>query len=135
MSKFKPGRSGNPTGRPRGTKNKANALRARIVEEIPVIVDNLIEAAKGGDMQAARLLIERAIPTLRAEEARVTLDLPDDAPLSEQGTAILRAVADGRITPSQGATMVQSLAGLARIIEISDLEERIAALEKVRAAQ
>lgn len=130
MSKFKPGRSGNPKGRPRGAKNKANALRSRIVEEIPGIVDNLIEAAKGGDMQAARLLIERAIPTLRAEEALVTLDLPQDAPLSEQGAAILRAVADGLITPSQGAAMVQSLAGLARIIEVSELEERIAALER-----
>ena len=135
MSKFKPGRSGNPKGRPRGTKNKANALRSRIVDEIPGIVDNLITAAKGGDMQAARLLIERAIPTLRAEEARVTLDLPDDAPLSEQGAAILRAVADGRITPSQGSAMVQSLAGLARIIEVSELEERIAALEKARGTQ
>ena len=60
-------------------------------------VDNLIIAAKGGDMQAARLLIERAIPTLRAAEATVTLDLPEDAPLSEQGSAILRAVADGRV--------------------------------------
>jgi hypothetical protein len=135
MTKFKPGRSGNPKGRPRGTKNKANALRSRIVDEIPSIVDNLIAAAKGGDMQAARLLIERAIPTLRAEEARVTLDLPEDAPLSEQGAAILRAVADGRITPSQGAAMVQSLAGLARIIEVSELEERIAELERSRGEQ
>lgn len=135
MSKFKPGRSGNPKGRPRGTKNKANALRSRIVDEIPSIVDNLIDAAKGGDMQAARLLIERAIPTLRAEEARVTLDLPDNAPLSEQGAAILCAVADGRITPSQGAAMVQSLAGLARIIEVSELEERITALERSRGDQ
>ncbi|AMP69846.1 hypothetical protein UW163_10335 [Ralstonia solanacearum] len=86
-------------------------------------------------MMAARMLIERAIPTLRAEESRVTLDLPDDAPLSDRGAAILRAVADGRITPSQGAAMVQSLAGLARIIEISELENRIAALEAAKEAQ
>jgi Family of unknown function (DUF5681) len=135
MSKFKPGRSGNPKGRPRGAKGRATELRTKIVAEIPDIVDQLITAAKAGDMQAARILIERAIPTLRPEEARVLVALPEDAPLSEQGAAVLRAVADGHITPSQGASMVQSLTGLARIIEVSELEARIAALERSKEQQ
>lgn len=34
MSKFKPGQSGNPNGRPAGAKNKANAAVKALIEDI-----------------------------------------------------------------------------------------------------
>jgi hypothetical protein len=130
---FQKGRSGNPKGRPRGT-GKVAALREQIAEHVPSIVKHLIDAALAGDMQAARLLLDRALPPLRAEDGTVKINLPVDS-LSAQGEAILQAAARGQITPAQASAMTTALTGLARIKEISELEERIAALENAGGAQ
>jgi len=64
MSKFLPGQSGNPNGRPKGTGAIAK-LREAIQDEIPEIIDALVVAAKSGDVSAAKILIDKVIPTLR----------------------------------------------------------------------
>jgi len=60
---WKPGQSGNPAGR-RGDANITRARRA-IARELPSIVASLVEQARAGDVQAAKLLLERAIPAMR----------------------------------------------------------------------
>ena len=64
MSKFLPGQSGNPNGRPKGTGTIAK-LREAIQEEIPEIIDTLVSAAKSGDVSAAKILIDRVVPTMK----------------------------------------------------------------------
>ena len=51
--RWKPGESGNPAGRRPGS-GKVAELRESIAEHIPEIVSRLVEAAKGGDVGAAR---------------------------------------------------------------------------------
>jgi hypothetical protein len=58
---WKPGQSGNPSGRPPGS-SESGRLRAAISEHLPEIIDQLVEKARGGDIQAARLLLERVLP-------------------------------------------------------------------------
>jgi hypothetical protein len=41
---------------------------------VPEIVAAMVEAAKGGDTAAAKLILERTVPALRAEELPVTLE-------------------------------------------------------------
>lgn len=124
---FTKGKSGNPRGRPRGV-GKVAALREQIAEHVPEIVKQLIEKARGGDMVSARLLLDRALPPLRAEDGTVKLDLPAGS-MSEQGEAIIRAAALGQITPAQASAMTSALAALARVKETAEFEERLAALE------
>ena len=52
----------------------------------------LVERALGGDVGAARLLLERVIPPLRAAEEVAPVALPDGT-LTEKGAALLVAVA------------------------------------------
>lgn len=125
--RFQPGQSGNPNGRPKGA-GKVAQLRAAIEEHVPEILDRLVTAAKGGDVGAARLLLERAIPTIKAIEEPGKFALPAGT-LAEQARAVVQAAADGELTPANAAQIVTSLGGVAKIIETSDLISRIEALE------
>ena len=126
--RFKPGQSGNPNGRPKGASEVAR-LRAAIAEHLPEIIAAQVEKAKEGDGMAARLLLERVLPAVKAVEETVNLDLPPEASLTEQGEAIMRAVADGTISPGQGAALLSGLGNVAKLKEIDELTARIEALE------
>lgn len=123
------GRSGNPNGRPKGT-GEIGKLRKIIAGHIPEIIDQMVNKAKEGDVQAAKLLLERAVPTLKSTEQNVVIDMPADATLSEQGSFIIQSVANGTLAPLQGNALLTSLGTLARIKEIDELEKRLTALEE-----
>ena len=128
---FKPGQSGNPKGRPPGS-GEVGKLRASIAEHLPEIITRLVTQARAGDAQAARLLLERVLPPMKAVEQAVSLTLPPDAGLTAQGVAIVQAVADGTLAPGQGAQLLTGLGSLARIREIDELEKRITLLEGMK---
>lgn len=124
---WKPGTSGNPSGRKPGSGAVAK-LRAGIAKHVPGIVAKLTTAALAGDVGAARLLLERVIPPLKAAEDAAPLALPDGS-LTEQGRAVLAGVAAGDLAPGQGAALLASLGTLAKLTEADELERRIVALE------
>jgi polyhydroxyalkanoate synthesis regulator phasin len=125
---WKPGQSGNPNGRPPGS-SEVGKLRAAISKHLPEIIDQLVEKARGGDAQAARLLLERVLPPVKATEATVVIDIPDGVGLTEQGAAVMRAVARGLIAPGQGGALLSGLGNVAKLKEIDELTARIEALE------
>jgi hypothetical protein len=129
--RWKPGESGNPAGRKPGSGEVAK-LRAAIAEHLPGIVAQLVEAAMAGDVQAARLLLERVIPPVKAAEVAQAVALPGET-LTEQGRAVLAAVGAGELAPGQGAALLGALGTLARLAEADELEARIAALERAQA--
>lgn len=124
---WKPGQSGNPNGRPKGTGEVAK-LRAGIAKHVPTIVERLVTQAEGGDVQAARLLLERVIPPMKAAEATAPIAMAGET-LVEQGQAVLSAAAAGQLAPGQASQLLAGLAALAKLIETQDLEARISALE------
>lgn len=126
-SHWKPGQSGNPKGRPPG-QSDITKLRASIAEHVPGIVDRLVSAAKDGDVQAARLLIERVLPPVRPVEQPQPMDLPE-GDLTAKGQAILDATARGDLAPSQAAALIGAVGTLARVAEVDELARRVKALE------
>ena len=68
MPKWQKGQSGNPAGRAPGSHNPSTVLRLAIAEQVPAIIDTLVEAAKAGDVSAAKLLLSRVLPPLKPNE-------------------------------------------------------------------
>ena len=129
---WKPGQSGNPKGKTPGS-GELQKLRASIAADVPEILAGLVLAAKGGDVQAARLILERILPPVKAIEQAVELQLPDGGTLTAQGRAVLSAVAAGELAPGQGAQLLAAIGSLARVTEIDELNARITVLEEQHA--
>lgn len=128
---FKPGQSGNPAGKPKGARNHATRAILKLIEggaeEITLAV---LAAAKGGDMGAARFILERIAPPIR--ERPVSIDLPDigtAAGIAEAQAAILQAAADGDLLPGEASTLSAITEARRKAMETEELERRIAALE------
>ena len=49
--------------------------------------------------------------------------------LAEQGRAVVGALSTGELQPHEASAILHGLAAQARIVEITDMEERLAALE------
>lgn len=125
--RWKPGESGNPAGKPSGS-GELQKLRAAIGEHVPEIINQLVTAARGGDIQAARLILERVLPPVKAIEQAQAINLPNGT-LTEQGRAVLAAVAAGELAPGQGAQLLTAIGTLRKVAELDELAARITALE------
>ena len=129
---WQPGVSGNPKGKTPGS-GELQRLRATIAADVPDILAGLVTAAIGGDVQAARLILERVLPPIKATEHAQALPLPDGGTLTAQGRAVLSAVAAGELAPGQGAQLLAAIGSLARVTEVDELADRVAALEQKNA--
>jgi hypothetical protein len=117
-AQFKPGQSGNPRGRPPGARNKATlAAEALFEARLESLVGTVVEKALGGDMTAARLVLDRLMPA--GKIAKVSFTLPDMATLSDvadAGNALMQAVAAGEIAPDEAAHVQRLLKGHAEML-------------------
>lgn len=129
---FPPGRSGNPKGRPRGALNRATmAAQALLDGESEALTRAAVEMALAGNVQALKLCLERICPARR--ERPISLALPevsDAAGLPRLTAAILEAVASGELETGQAAALASLVVAHGKAFEISELEQRIRALEQ-----
>jgi len=109
-------------------------VRAAIAEHVPAVIAKLVDSALAGDIGAARLLLERTIAPLKASEEKTEMTLPDGS-LTDQGRAVIAAIASGDLAPGQGAALLASLGTLAKLTEADELEQRIKALEERHAVK
>lgn len=129
---FESGQSGNPNGRPKGSRNKTLLLLEQMIEEeAQEICRAVIEQAKGGDLQAAKILIDRMIPPKK--DRPINLDLPKLDSLSDvlkANSLILNAASSGEITPLEAESLLKVTEAFNKTFEILELETRLKTLEE-----
>ena len=133
-TKFVPGQSGNPAGKPKGARNKTTlAIEALLEGEADAITRKAIEMAKAGDGPALRMCLDRLAPPRK--ESPVCFDLPpikSVADTVEASSTLLSAVAGGNVTPDEAARIMSLLTSHKVLVETGEFERRLEVLEAAR---
>ena len=134
---FEKGESGNPAGRPRGSRNRTALMMENLLGyEAEAIGRKAVEMAIKGDMAAIRLCMDRLAPARKDEP--VAFELPPlEKPADSVAAAatLVAAVAEGELTPSEAAQLAKVIEVYVRAIETKVFDERLTSLEKEVAAQ
>lgn len=123
---FRKGVSGNPGGRSGNTA----VLREKLASGSDDVVAVVLEKARAGDMQAARLILERIVPAVKPVSDPVRFDI-DATDLPSSARSILSAIAAGQIPPDQGKALIDAVASMARVVEVAELEQQLAELREM----
>lgn len=121
---------GNP-GKPKGSRHRATQAVQQLLDgEAEAITQKAVAMALEGDGPALRLCLERIAPPRR--DAPVTFALPPMKTAQDAATAaasVLASVADGEMTPAEGAHVMALVETYRRTLETTELEARMNALE------
>ncbi len=118
-------------GRPKGARNRTTqAVMALLEGEAEALSRKAVEMALAGDGVALRLCLDRLAPPRK--DSPVQFALPHmtcahDA--AEAAGAVLQAVSEGDLTPTEGAQVMGLVDSYRRTLEVTELEARVAALE------
>lgn len=130
--RFAKGFSGNPDGRPIGSRNKTTiAVEALLDGDANALTEKAIALAKTGDMQALRLCMERIVPARK--DRPVTFEMPEMKSADDAASAIsslLASVARGDITPAEASEVSKIVDVYVRAMEASELIARLEKLER-----
>src|SRR6516162_8123007 len=86
--RFQPGQSGNPAGKLKGTKHRVTLLAEQLMaDDAESVVRAVIKAAQGGDMVAAKLILDRVCPIRRSRPT--PFSLPNDVSTSSDVLKLL----------------------------------------------
>lgn len=126
---FQPGTAPGP-GRPAGSREYREALRrACSADDVTRIVWVLRDLAFEGDTHAARLLLDRVLGRPREAGLDIELELPDLSNASQVAEAVrmvVRAVAAGNLSATDGRIVVDLLAS---VLEAGEVETVLKACE------
>ncbi|MDO8874521.1 MAG: DUF5681 domain-containing protein [Pseudolabrys sp.] len=130
---FAKGVSGNPGGRPIGSRNKTTlAVESLLDGEAEALTRKAIELAKAGDMAALRLCFDRILSPRK--DRPVSFALPAISSPKEAAatiSAVLAAVAAGEISPAEGSEVGKLIDTYVKAIETAELVERLERLERM----
>src|SRR5207248_855575 len=96
---FVKGQSGNPAGRPLGSRNKKTQMMEMTLDrESPAIAQKMIRKALGGDSSALRLCFDRLLP--RGRDRPIVFPLPrieSSESVRAAAADILQGIATGEV--------------------------------------
>ena len=130
---FAKGQSGNPAGRPKGSRNATTlALETLLDGQASALTQKAIDLALTGDMAALRLCLDRILPPRKDRPVTFALPPIESAKVAASTvSAVLAAVAVGEITPADAGEISKLIEVYVRASETAKLSERLDRLERM----
>ena len=132
--------AGNPGG-PGGSRRRAFTMRRAVeeavsTEHLQAIVRRALRMALEGNLSATRLVLDRVcgrVADLQAEPEPIPVTLPPLRTAADCNLAVDRIIAgivEGTLPGDEARLLLDAVQARLRSIEATDLEERLAELEK-----
>jgi hypothetical protein len=106
------------------------ALDAIGEEAAQALLKSVVSEARAGDMTAARIILDRVWPARKGRPVTFAMPRLETArDIARAVGGILEAVAAGLLTPEEGQGLAAILESQRRALELTEIEERLTALE------
>jgi len=131
--RFRKGRSGNPAGRPRGSRNSATRACETLLEgQAEALTQKAVDMALAGDTVALKICIDRIFPPRK--DRPVTFPLPPintarDA--ADVMSSVMNAVAAGQLTPADASELSKVVACTVKSFEAAEFADRLVPLDQL----
>lgn len=124
--RWHPGVSGNPSGRPKGARNKTTMAAMALLEgEAEMLTRRAIEAADNGDMSALKLVLDRIIPPRRRPVVQVDLEELDNFQDAAQcHRRIIQSALDGGLSLDEAERLSKLIIEYRQSADLGEYEWR-----------
>ena len=131
-NQFKPGQSGNPSGKPKGAKNHATRLAETLLDSrVKELVGKCVEMALEGDGQAMKVCMDRLIAPRKDRPVAINFPKIEKASdVTEASSRITEYVGIGTITPLEAQLLASVVEAHRKNLETANLEQRLQKLEE-----
>ena len=129
--RFRPGRSGNSKGRPKGSPNRQTVEIEQLLDSSEAgVLLKILEKARDGHHPSALLCVKHLFPPKRSRP--VPFDLPKIETLADAvkaSSGALQAAGSGELTLEEAEKYMGLISRHAKVLGYSELEARVQALE------
>jgi len=136
-NRFRKGVSGNPNGRPKGSRNNATlAAEALLAGEAEKLTRKCIDLALDGDPIALRLCMERIYPARKDRPVEFSLPPINTArDAADVMSSVMNAVAAGQLTPADAAELSKVVACTVKSFEAAEFADSFASIDQLSDAE
>ena len=130
--RWRKGTSGNPTGRPTGSRNQSTVFFQELLSgQGEALIQKGIELSLKGDTRALSICWDRLLRPRKERTIELLLPSVTEAKsVSAALASVVTAVAAGSITPGEAESLARVLETQMRAVEFEALAQRVVELEK-----
>ena len=130
---FQKGQSGNPRGRPMGSRNNATlACEALLEGQAEALTQKAVDMALAGDVTALKLCTERICPVRRDRPVRFKLPAVTSArDAADISAAVMVAVSNGDLTLSEASEIGKLIDSYVKAYQVAELDDRTARVDQL----
>jgi len=129
---WKPGQSGNPNGRPKGSGDKRLHIKKLLEDNLEPVFMSVIAQAIEGDMTAAKIVLDKGYANPRSYSENLNIDITkiaSSADLEKIIEEVMLKSLRGDLPDDQGKTIASLTKTMSELHKLGELEERIKQLE------
>lgn len=129
MAQFTKGTSGNPAGKPPGSKDKRTELRELLRPHAGALIERTVALALAGDTTALKLCLDRLCPALKPQSEPITLNASGND-VTTLAAEVFRAATTGEVALDEAAVLTSMLLNRAKINDIDELRREVIQLKE-----
>lgn len=115
-----------------GARNKASLMAEQLfIDDIQGICESVVSQAKSGNIQAAKIILDRLFPA--SKDRPISIELPSittSHDILKAVGAIVQAVAHGEISPLEGEALAKIIQAFAQVLQSHEFDQRLSTLEQ-----